>query len=35
VLRREVGPDIGSDHFPVEAELILPAAPASPRPRER
>ncbi|MCE9632537.1 MAG: endonuclease/exonuclease/phosphatase family protein [Planctomycetia bacterium] len=25
VLRREVGPDIGSDHFPVEAELILPA----------
>lgn len=24
VLRREVGPDIGSDHFPVEVELILP-----------
>lgn len=24
VVRREVGPDIGSDHFPVEAELILP-----------
>ena len=24
VLRREVGPDIGSDHFPVEAEIILP-----------
>ncbi len=25
VLRRAVGPDIGSDHFPVEAELVLPA----------
>ena len=25
VVRRVVGPDIGSDHFPVEAELILPA----------
>ncbi|MEX0669664.1 MAG: endonuclease/exonuclease/phosphatase family protein [Pirellulales bacterium] len=25
VLRRAVGPDIGSDHFPVEAELILPS----------
>jgi endonuclease/exonuclease/phosphatase (EEP) superfamily protein YafD len=25
VVRREVGPDIGSDHYPVEAELILPA----------
>ncbi len=25
VIRREVGPDIGSDHFPVEAEVILPA----------
>jgi endonuclease/exonuclease/phosphatase (EEP) superfamily protein YafD len=24
VLRREVGPDIGSDHFPVEAEIVLP-----------
>lgn len=24
VLRREVGPDIGSDHFPVEAEVALP-----------
>jgi endonuclease/exonuclease/phosphatase (EEP) superfamily protein YafD len=26
VVSRVVGPDIGSDHFPVEAELILPAA---------
>jgi endonuclease/exonuclease/phosphatase (EEP) superfamily protein YafD len=25
VLRRAVGPDVGSDHFPVEAELRLPA----------
>jgi len=25
VLARKVGPDIGSDHFPVEAELVLPA----------
>jgi endonuclease/exonuclease/phosphatase (EEP) superfamily protein YafD len=25
VVRREIGPDVGSDHFPVEAELILPA----------
>ena len=24
VLRREVGPDIGSDHFPVEVEFVLP-----------
>jgi len=24
VLRREVGPDIGSDHYPVEAEILLP-----------
>jgi len=24
VLRREVGPDIGSDHFPIEAEIVLP-----------
>lgn len=24
VLRRDVGPDVGSDHFPVEAELVLP-----------
>ena len=24
VLRRAVGPDVGSDHFPVEAELRLP-----------
>lgn len=24
VLARRVGPDIGSDHFPVEAELLLP-----------
>jgi endonuclease/exonuclease/phosphatase (EEP) superfamily protein YafD len=24
VLRREVGPDIGSDHFPIEAEITLP-----------
>jgi endonuclease/exonuclease/phosphatase (EEP) superfamily protein YafD len=24
VLRREVGPDIGSDHYPVEAEIVLP-----------
>ena len=25
ILRRTVGPDVGSDHFPVEAELRLPA----------
>jgi endonuclease/exonuclease/phosphatase (EEP) superfamily protein YafD len=25
VLRRGVGPDVGSDHFPVEAEIRLPA----------
>lgn len=25
ILRRAVGPDVGSDHFPVEAELRLPA----------
>lgn len=25
VLRRAVGPDVGSDHFPVEAELVLPS----------
>lgn len=24
VLRRAVGPDVGSDHFPVEATLVLP-----------
>ena len=24
VLRRQVGPDVGSDHFPVEAEFVLP-----------
>ena len=24
VLRREVGPDIGSDHLPIEAEIVLP-----------
>ncbi|MFM9058513.1 MAG: endonuclease/exonuclease/phosphatase family protein [Planctomycetaceae bacterium] len=26
VLRRAVGPDVGSDHFPVEATLVLPPA---------
>jgi endonuclease/exonuclease/phosphatase (EEP) superfamily protein YafD len=26
ILRRAVGPDVGSDHFPVEAEIRLPAA---------
>jgi endonuclease/exonuclease/phosphatase (EEP) superfamily protein YafD len=25
VVRRTIGPDVGSDHFPVEAELLLPA----------
>ena len=25
ILRRAVGPDVGSDHFPVEAQLRLPA----------
>jgi endonuclease/exonuclease/phosphatase (EEP) superfamily protein YafD len=25
VVRRAIGPDVGSDHFPVEAELLLPA----------
>lgn len=25
VLRRTIGPDVGSDHFPVEAEIRLPA----------
>jgi endonuclease/exonuclease/phosphatase (EEP) superfamily protein YafD len=25
VVRRRIGPDVGSDHYPVEAELILPA----------
>jgi endonuclease/exonuclease/phosphatase (EEP) superfamily protein YafD len=25
ILRRAVGPDVGSDHFPVEAEIRLPA----------
>lgn len=25
VLHRAVGPDVGSDHFPVEAELVLPS----------
>jgi hypothetical protein len=24
VLRRGVGPAVGSDHFPVEADVILP-----------
>jgi endonuclease/exonuclease/phosphatase (EEP) superfamily protein YafD len=24
VVRRTIGPDVGSDHFPVEAELLLP-----------
>lgn len=28
VLRRSVGPDIGSDHLPIEAELILPSPPS-------
>lgn len=26
VARREIGPDLGSDHFPIEAELFLPSA---------
>ena len=26
VLRRSLGPDIGSDHFPVEADLVLPVS---------
>jgi endonuclease/exonuclease/phosphatase (EEP) superfamily protein YafD len=25
VVRRTIGPDVGSDHFPVEADLLLPA----------
>jgi endonuclease/exonuclease/phosphatase (EEP) superfamily protein YafD len=25
IARRAVGPDVGSDHFPVEVELVLPA----------
>ena len=28
VVRRTIGPDVGSDHFPVEAELLLPAPSA-------
>jgi endonuclease/exonuclease/phosphatase (EEP) superfamily protein YafD len=27
VIRRAVGPDVGSDHLPVEAEIILPVRP--------
>ena len=30
VLRRAVGPDVGSDHLPVEVRLILPGPPPSP-----
>lgn len=26
VVRRSIGPDVGSDHLPVEAELMLPAS---------
>ena len=26
VIRRTVGPDVGSDHFPVEADVLLPRA---------
>lgn len=32
VLRRSVGPDIGSDHLPVEAELIIPPPGPPPGP---
>jgi endonuclease/exonuclease/phosphatase (EEP) superfamily protein YafD len=28
VLRRELGPDVGSDHFPVLTEIVLPPNPA-------
>lgn len=30
VVRRTIGPDVGSDHFPVEADLILPRGPVTP-----
>jgi endonuclease/exonuclease/phosphatase (EEP) superfamily protein YafD len=30
VVRRVVGPDVGSDHYPVEAELILPREHVTP-----
>lgn len=30
VVRRTIGPDVGSDHFPVEAELLLPSGQVTP-----
>lgn len=30
VVRRTIGPNVGSDHFPVEAELILPGGQVTP-----
>ncbi|MGB8852083.1 MAG: endonuclease/exonuclease/phosphatase family protein [Pirellulales bacterium] len=30
VIRRTIGPDVGSDHFPVEAELRLPSGQVTP-----